>query len=104
MVLYEQDRFGNILPVGIISRLTFRWINNTLKHGNRSRIQEKDIPELRKNDSAEQIVQGFEKNWQHEEHLAGLSPGRKWPLLLRVLLKVTFLLSIVDIFLMTLKR
>ena len=94
MVLHEQDRFGNILPVGVFSRLTFRWINNTLKHGNRSRIQEKDIPELKTKDSAELLAQVFEKNWQNEEHLSGLRPERKWPFLLRVLIKVIgFLLN-----------
>ncbi|KXJ27278.1 hypothetical protein AC249_AIPGENE19073 [Exaiptasia diaphana] len=84
--LHEEDRFGNILPVGLLSRVTYSWINKTLKHGNRSQLQEKDLLKLRKKESSESLTELLEMSWKEEEHLGGTDPDRKF-LLLRALFK-----------------
>ena len=88
MALHEQDRFGNLVPVGFLSRLTFSWINNTLKHGNRSQIQDKDLLVISDKYSSESLVEVLENTWKEEEHLAGVNPDRTCPLLLKVIFKV----------------
>lgn len=85
--LHEEDRFGNILPVSLLSRVTYRWINKTLNHGNRSQLQEKDLLKLREKESSQCLIEVLEMSWKEEEHLGGTDPDRKG-LLLRALFKV----------------
>lgn len=92
MALHEQDRFGNLVPVSFLSRLTFSWVNKSLQHGNRSQLQEKDLLELPDKDSTPSLEQVLESAWRGEEHLQGANPDRNYPVLLRALFKVIVLL------------
>lgn len=93
MILHEKDRFGNLIPRSLFSRVTFSWIAKTLQHGNKSQIQEVHLLELSDKNSAEQLSQRLEKTWKEEETLVEANPGTKVSLLLRALIKVRFVHS-----------
>jgi len=88
MALHEQDRFGKLVPVNFLSRITYSWINKTLQRGNRSQLQEKDLLELSDSDATETLVEVLENAWTREVHLQGANPDKNHSVLLRALFKV----------------
>ncbi|KFK23358.1 hypothetical protein AALP_AAs47212U000100 [Arabis alpina] len=73
----ENSDFGNRVSefarAGLVSKLSFWWLNSLIKRGNVKDLEEENMPELRKEERAETCYSLFEENFDVEKRRLGSS-------------------------------
>ncbi|VVB06228.1 unnamed protein product [Arabis nemorensis] len=73
----EKSDFGNraseFARAGLLSKLSFWWLNSLIKRGNVKDLEEEDMPDLREEERAETCYSLFEENFDEEKRRLGSS-------------------------------